>query len=358
MFYKTLEKVMYEIYNTTKKEIGIINEEKKIIIYKGSEEIEILEEKIIECLDLTLDENVFLNYCYIPVNLKTRHYIFFEGKDKESKSQLEIIKVLIENTLLKKETDKEDLIKKILKDEIYEKEIRKEAENLNIEINKKRIIILIKIEKEENKILKNFLKENLNQKDFLIELTREKFAILKTIRNQEREEKILESLKDLNRKLKEKAKIKAEISVGNFKESLEEIKNSLKEATLALEIKQIFQNFDDIIFYNNIGIERIIYKLPISICKIFLSEILKKKKIKNLDEETLFTINSFFKNNLNISETSRKLFIHRNTLVYRLEKIKNLTGLDLRIFEDAIKFKIALMIQKYLSFITGEDIKI
>ena len=202
------------------------------------------------------------------------------------------------------------------------------------------------------------MRENLNNKDFLIELTHEKFAILKTVKNQEKEEKILEYLKNLNNKLKEEAKINAEISVGNFKENLKEIKNSLKEATLALEIKQIFQNFDDIIFYNNIGIERIIYKLPISICRMFLSEIMKKKKIKNLDEETIFTINSFFKNNLNISETSRKLFIHRNTLIYRLEKIKNLTSLDLRIFEDAIKFKIALMIQKYLNFVTGEDIKI
>lgn len=358
MFYKILEKVMCEIYNTTKKEIGIIDEEKKFIIYKGSEEIETLRKKIIECLNLPLNENIFLNYCYIPINLGTKHYIFIEGKDKESKNQLEIIKILIENTLLKKESSKENFVKKILKDEIYEKEIKKEAENLNIDINKKRIIILIKVKKEENKILKNFLRENLNNRDFLIELTHEKFAILKTVKNQEKEEKILEYLKNLNNKLKEEAKINAEISVGNFKENLKEIKNSLKEATLALEIKQIFQNFDDIIFYNNIGIERIIYKLPISICRMFLSEIMKKKKIKNLDEETIFTINSFFKNNLNISETSRKLFIHRNTLIYRLEKIKNLTSLDLRIFEDAIKFKIALMIQKYLNFVTGEDIKI
>ena len=138
-------------------------------------------------------------------------------------------------------------------------------------------------------------------------------------------------------------------------ENLKKIENSFKEATLALEIKQIFQNSDDIIFYNNIGIERIIYKLPISICEIFLAEVLKKKKIKNLNEEILFTINSFFDNNLNISETSRKLFIHRNTLVYRLEKIKNLTGLDLRNFEDAIKFKLALLIQKYLNFIAEKN---
>ena len=355
MFYEILKKVMYEIYNTTKKEIGILDEEKKIVIYKGQKEIRNLEEKIIESLNLTSTEDVFLNYCYLPLNLKTKHYIFIEGTDKESKNQLKIIKILIENALLKKQMSKEELIEKILKSEIYEKEIEKKAEILNIEINKKRVVILIKTKVEESKIVKNFLKKNLNQEDFLIELENEKFVILKTIKEQEKEQKILEYLKELNKTLKEKIKIEINIAVGNFVENLKKIENSFKEATLALEIKQIFQNSDDIIFYNNIGIERIIYKLPISICEIFLAEVLKKKKIKNLNEEILFTINSFFDNNLNISETSRKLFIHRNTLVYRLEKIKNLTGLDLRNFEDAIKFKLALLIQKYLNFIAEKN---
>ena len=355
MFYEILKKVMYEIYNTTKKEIGILDEEKKIVIYKGQKEIRNLEEKIIESLNLTSTEDVFLNYCYLPLNLKTKHYIFIEGTDKESKNQLKIIKILIENALLKKQMSKEELIEKILKSEIYEKEIERKAEILNIEINKKRVVILIKTKVEESKIVKNFLKENLPQEDFLIELENEKFVILKTIKEQEKEQKILEYLKELNKTLKEKIKIEINIAVGNFVENLKKIENSFKEATLALEIKQIFQNSDDIIFYNNIGIERIIYKLPISICEIFLAEVLKKKKIKNLNEEILFTINSFFDNNLNISETSRKLFIHRNTLVYRLEKIKNLTGLDLRNFEDAIKFKLALLIQKYLNFIAEKN---
>ena len=355
MFYEILKKVMYEIYNTTKKEIGILDEEKKIVIYKGQKEIRNLEEKIIESLNLTSTEDVFLNYCYLPLNLKTKHYIFIEGTDKESKNQLKIIKILIENALLKKQMSKEELIEKILKSEIYEKEIERKAEILNIEINKKRVVILIKTKVEESKIVKNFLKENLPQEDFLIELENEKFVILKTIKEQEKEQKILEYLKELNKTLKEKLKIEINIAVGNFVENLKKIENSFKEATLALEIKQIFQNSDDIIFYNNIGIERIIYKLPISICEIFLAEVLKKKKIKNLNEEILFTINSFFDNNLNISETSRKLFIHRNTLVYRLEKIKNLTGLDLRNFEDAIKFKLALLIQKYLNFIAEKN---
>ena len=100
--------------------------------------------------------------------------------------------------------------------------------------------------------------------------------------------------------------------------------------------------------YSNLGIGRLIYYLPTTLCKMFLAEVFKKGSIESLDHETLFTIQKFFENNLNVSETSRKLFVHRNTLVYRLEKIRRLTGLDLKEFDDAIVFKVALMVRKYL----------
>ena len=103
-----------------------------------------------------------------------------------------------------------------------------------------------------------------------------------------------------------------------------------------------------IVRYDNLGIARLIYLLPTPLCEMFLREGVKKGSIDSLDQETLFTIQRFFENNLNVSETSRKLFVHRNTLVYRLEKIKRLTGLDLREFDDAIVFKVALMVKKYL----------
>ena len=102
-------------------------------------------------------------------------------------------------------------------------------------------------------------------------------------------------------------------------------------------------------YYEKLGIGRLIYQLPTTLCEIFLTEVFKKNTIDALDPDTLFTINKFFENNLNVSETSRKLFVHRNTLVYRLEKIKKLTGLDLRQFDHAIVFKVALMVRKYLS---------
>ena len=117
---------------------------------------------------------------------------------------------------------------------------------------------------------------------------------------------------------------------------------------MALEVGKVFDTEKDIISYDNLGIARLIYQLPTTLCEMFLSEIFKRGSIDSLDQETLFTIQRFFENNLNVSETSRKLFVHRNTLVYRLEKIKKITGLDLREFDHAIVFKVAMMVKMYL----------
>ena len=133
--------------------------------------------------------------------------------------------------------------------------------------------------------------------------------------------------------------------VGNIKD----LARSYKEAQIALEIGKVFESEKAVISYENLGIGRLIYQLPTTLCDMFLSEVFKNNSLDLLDNETLFTIQKFFENNLNISETSRKLFVHRNTLVYRLEKIKKITGLDIREFDHAIIFKVALMVKQYLN---------
>lgn len=142
--------------------------------------------------------------------------------------------------------------------------------------------------------------------------------------------------------------IKTIIGIGSVASHLRDLADAYKKAQVAIEVGKVFDTEKTIINYDNLGIGRLIYQLPTTLCEIFLSEVFKKNPIDSLDAETLFTINKFFENNLNVSETSRKLFVHRNTLVYRLDKIKKLTGLDLREFDHAIVFKVALMVKKYL----------
>ena len=143
--------------------------------------------------------------------------------------------------------------------------------------------------------------------------------------------------------------VKCLIGIGSVSSQMKDIAKSFKEATTAIEVGAVFDTEKNIISFENLGIGRLIYQLPITLCEMFLSEVFRKGSIDSLDQETLFTIQKFFENNLNVSETSRKLFVHRNTLVYRLEKIKKLTGLDLREFDHAIVFKVALMVRKYLA---------
>jgi len=139
------------------------------------------------------------------------------------------------------------------------------------------------------------------------------------------------------------------VGIGTVALHLRDLAKAYKEAQIAIEVGKVFDTEKYVINYENLGIGRLIYQLPTTLCEMFLQEVFKKNPIDALDKETLFTIHKFFENNLNVSETARKLFVHRNTLVYRLEKIKKLTGLDLREFDDAITFKVALMVKKYLT---------
>ena len=140
------------------------------------------------------------------------------------------------------------------------------------------------------------------------------------------------------------------VAYGTVVNEIKEVSRSYKEAKMALDVGKIFFDERDIIAYSELGIGRLIYQLPIPLCKMFIKEIFGGKSPDDFDEETLMTIMKFFENSLNVSETSRQLFIHRNTLVYRLDKLQKSTGLDLRVFEDAITFKIALMVVKYMKY--------
>ena len=155
--------------------------------------------------------------------------------------------------------------------------------------------------------------------------------------------------------LETEAMIDARVSYGTVVNEIKDVSKSYKEAKMALEVGKIFYAERNIIAYNRLGIGRLIYQLPLPLCKMFIREIFTTVSPDEFDEETLTTINKFFENNLNVSETSRQLYIHRNTLVYRLDKLQRSTGLDLRVFDDAITFKIALMVVKYMKYMETID---
>ena len=187
-------------------------------------------------------------------------------------------------------------------------------------------------------------------KDFITAVDEKNIILVKEIKPSETYEDMRKTAKVIVDMLNTEAMSSVNVAYGTIVNEIKEVSRSYKEAKLALDVGKIFYSDRKIIAYSNLGIGRLIYQLPLPLCKMFIKEIFDGKSPDEFDEETLTTINKFFENSLNVSETSRQLYIHRNTLVYRLDKLQKSTGLDLRVFEDAITFKIALMVVKYMKY--------
>ena len=186
------------------------------------------------------------------------------------------------------------------------------------------------------------------EKDYVINVSETDIAVIKEVAPGPDNKELHKIAVAIQEKLSSDLGIKTIIGIGSVANHLRDLADAYKKAQVAIEVGKVFDTEKTIVNYDNLGIGRLIYQLPTTLCETFLAEVFKKNPIDSLDAETLFTINKFFENNLNVSETSRKLFVHRNTLVYRLDKIKKLTGLDLREFDHAIVFKVALMVKRYL----------
>lgn len=187
-------------------------------------------------------------------------------------------------------------------------------------------------------------------RDFITEVDEKSVILVKDVRDME-SEKELESLAEMIvDNLQTEAMVRVRVSYGNRVDLLQDVARSYQEAKMALEVGSIFYVENHTISYAKLGIGRLIYQIPISLCEMFLKEVFGDRIPDIFDEETTITINKFFENNLNISETARQLYVHRNTLVYRLERIEKALGLDIRTFEDAMLFKIALMVISHMNY--------
>ena len=192
-------------------------------------------------------------------------------------------------------------------------------------------------------------------KDFVTAVDEKNIIVVKELGEHESYAELNKTAEVIINLFKPDSDCNAHVAYGTIVGELKEVSRSYKEARMALDVGKIFFEDRDVIAYSQLGIGRLIYQLPIPLCKMFIKEIFDGKSPDEFDEELLTTINKFFENSLNVSETSRQLYIHRNTLVYRLDKLQKSTGLDLRVFEDAITFKIALMVVKYMKYMESLD---
>ncbi|MBR3844545.1 MAG: helix-turn-helix domain-containing protein [Clostridia bacterium] len=279
--------------------------------------------------------------------------VMVEGDDTQAAKYVSLLSVSLASIkqFSDEKNDRANFIKNVIMDNILPGDIYLKARKLRFNAESSRVVLLIRITRQNDvsvyEIIQNLFPEK--NKDFVININETDVALVKEV-SSDIETKDLENLaRSLVDTLAREFYTHAVVGIGTIVTGIKELAKSFKEAHVALEVGKVFDNEKTIVSCENLGIARLIYQLPATLCETFLREVFKRDSIESLDQETLFTIQRFFDNNLNVSETSRKLFVHRNTLVYRLEKIKKLTGLDLREFDHAIVFKIALMVNKYLS---------
>ena len=287
------------------------------------------------------------------VGASSEYAVFVDGEDSLANSLCLMAEVALNCTrsYYEEKHDKSTFVKNIITDNILPGDIYIRAKELHFSADQNRTVFLVRqvgsVDVAAVDVLQGLFPDR--QQDFVISVNETDIAVVKLLDGDIDQAKLLELAASMEQALKNQLYIKTIIGIGGIAEHLRELADSYKEAQVAIEVGKVFDTEKTIMTYENLGIGRLIYQLPTTLCEIFLSEVFKKNSIDTLDQETLFTINKFFENNLNVSETSRKLFVHRNTLVYRLEKIKKLTGLDLREFDHAIIFKVALMVKKYLA---------
>ncbi|MBP9996692.1 MAG: helix-turn-helix domain-containing protein [Lachnospiraceae bacterium] len=252
----------------------------------------------------------------------------------------------------KERFDKDNFIKNLLLDNLLLVDIFSRAKKLHIQADVRRVAITIEGSLDKDNNILEIMRINFgsNNKDFITAVDEKDVIVVKELADTDTEADIQKFCVSYKELLDKEGIEGVRVSFGTIVKELKEVSRSYKEAKMALDVGKIFFDNRSIIAYSELGIGRLIYQLPIPLCKLFIKEIFDGKGPDDFDEETLVTITKFFENSLNVSETSRQLFIHRNTLVYRLDKLQKTTGLDLRVFEDAITFKIALMVVKYMNY--------
>ncbi len=351
---RLFQSVLHQMKDAVGRTIGVVDEGGTVV---SCTELSRVGDMIAPGLteSFSVNASVVLNgYTYRAFGspMQPEFTVFVEGNDALADKYASILAVSLSSIkqYYDEKYDRGNFIKNVLLDNILPGDIYLKSRELHFNNDSIRVVFLVRLQDSADISMFDIIQSLFpdKNKDFVININESDVAIVKDISaaiDAKDLEKLARSIVDA---LGSDVSGRAVIGIGTSVKGIKDLARSFKEAQIALEVGKVFDTEKVIVSYENLGIARLIYQLPSTLCEMFLKEVFKRGSIDSLDHETLFTIQKFFENNLNVSETSRKLFVHRNTLVYRLEKIRKLTGLDLREFDDAIVFKVALMVKKYL----------
>ena len=352
---RIFQRVIVQMKDATKRTVGVVDPDGTVI---ASSDLSLIGTSI-GTVQLVFDEDDEKTakldgrtYKALGAGAGEDYSVFADGEDELARTVCVMAYIAINEAgiYFEENNDKRAFVKNIVTENILPGDIFVRAKELRFASDVTRGVLVIRHSSAVDLSAVDLLQDAFpdKQHDFVISVSDTDVALVKEI-PVSGELKYLQNLAEtIEKKLASELTVKTVIGIGTPSRNLRELADRYKEALIAIDIGKVFSADKTIISYETLGIGRLIYQLPTTLCEIFLSEVFKRNPIEALDQETLFTIDKFFENSLNVSETSRKLFVHRNTLVYRLEKIKKITGLDLREFDHAIIFKVALMVKKYL----------
>lgn len=350
-----LQNTIDGLKSITRTDICVMDTEGKVLA-STLPNMEEYESAVLAFVDSPADSQMLQGYQFFKVfDEHQLEYVILAKGDREDVYMVgQVVTFQIQNLLVayKERYDKDNFIKNLLLDNLLLVDIYNRAKKLHIETEMRRVVFLIETSNDKDSNALELVRGMFSgrTKDFTTAVDEKNIIFVKEVKQNETYDdldKIAHSILD---NLNTEAMTRAHVAYGTIVKDIKEVSRSYKEAKMALDVGKIFYSDRNVVAYSNLGIGRLIYQLPMPLCKMFIQEIFDDKSPDEFDEETLQTINKFFENSLNVSETSRQLYIHRNTLVYRLDKLQKSTNLDLRKFEDAITFKIALMVVKYMKY--------
>ena len=356
---QVIQSCLDDLKTITKVDLAVVDVE-GVMVAKNSDRFEQNVEFVTEFAASPAGSQVLQGCQYLKIyDEEDPVYVLLCG---DSSEEYMIGKIAVSNiqnliTAYKERFDRNNFFQNLILDNLLLVDIYNRAKKLHIEIQKSRVVLLLEIPAGKENYAMEFLKSMFSAQsgDYVTAVDENTLIVIKQVEAKDSYAEVVEVAETTVAMMNTEAMINVRVAYGTIVEELKDVSKSYKEAKMALDVGKIFYAEKTVTAYSTLGIGRLIYQLPINLCEMFIEEIFGGKVPEELDEETLTTINTFLENNLNVSETSRQLYVHRNTLLYRLEKLEKYTGLDIRIFDDALTLKIALMVVRYMRYLESMD---
>lgn len=352
---RMLQTAIEELNDISKNDMCIIDSHLKVVAATFDPEDKLIQNTG-EFMESAADSQTITDFSYYKIKVDGKlHYILLikgNGNDTYMIGRIAVSQIKQLLNVCQDKLSRESFIHNLLFDRITETDVHSKAKSLHISSEARRVLFLIEVKDAEENAGIEMLKSLFTgrNQDFIIPIDNTHIALLKELKTGENYQELEQTANVIVDMLGAEAMTTSRVAYGSIVESLKLISKTYQEAQTALEVGTIFYSSAEVLSYKTLGIGRLIYQLPIPLCEMFIGEVFRESEPEDIEEEILTAVDKLFEHNLNISETARQLFVHRNTLLYRIEKLEKLTGLDVRHFEDALTFKLAMMVLKHVRY--------